>query len=228
MGKQKSVILLFVSMLVSLGLTQLACNTTDRPVTTPAFVLTQGPTNTPCGYPGNTCTPTDTATSTPTDTPTATATGTPCTSGVLGNGSTESASAMGSGDMLMEPVTPGSSVTLQGLMMQSIGGYGYTIEGAVYSDNGGKPLNRLAYTPAITVLVTGFNYASLNTNLVLTGGQQYWLLVHGDYLPYTGSGGSGGFYSPSPSSYGSLPASLTAVDFQAAYYLIGLYGVYCP
>jgi hypothetical protein len=234
MKNGKTIVLFFVLMLISLGWTLLACNTNDRPVTTPAFVFTPGATNTPCGYPGNTCTPTFTFTSTftsiptPTNTATFTATSTMC-GGIIGNSIPQNESGYsggGNGDLYFEPITPASSITLMGIMVETW--QGSSFEGAVYSNNAGAPYSLLAYTAPELAQAIGFNYASLNQNFRLTSGTTYWLMSHTTYQFYTSSGGSGGYYGPGPTSFGVLPSTLTAADFQGDNFLYGLYGVYCP
>ncbi len=206
MGKQKSVILLFVSMSVSLGLTQLACNTTDRPVTTPAFVVTQGPTNTPCGYPGNTCTPTFTFTETFTNTPTPTNTATPC----IGFGSNTSGSyGYYSAQIMASRYYLSSSSTIDNLWVYTLYGT-QRVSAALYQDGGSGAPSNLIVQSASQPAIAGWSKIPI-THTALSAGY-YWIAtqIEYGYYVYYYTGNSNDQWASHGQAYGAFPSVWSA------------------
>ena len=198
-----------------------ACNNSNPPVV-PALGFTPNPTNTPCGWPSNTCTPTFTCTHTPTSTPT----NTPCT-GVFGNNAVEGDGGSNGGTLYLDYFVAGSNTSLTKLSFYAYSAY-CSYEMAVYSDNSVHPNNLLAQT-GVHTSVYGWNTVDLPSPVALVSGTAYWLGTHynGDFA-INFSGPATMAYQSVGTTYGSLPAAYSGGGPYGDVWLFSIYGTTCP
>ncbi len=186
-----------------------ACNSNDRPVSPSLQVL---PTDTPCGWPGNTCTPTFTWTFTPTSTPTFTPT---CVgaSGSLAAPVTYTTWSVSSGLIIARPVTVSGRVRITDIQLADYcTGSGNSLTVGIYGDSGS------GYPAALVASTTGTgsgNCGGVNPvtftfgSPVLLDPGPYWLAVGGSGTVSIWLGGTGTFsaYYYYPGSFGTFPST---------------------
>ena len=224
MKNQLKALVVLIAGVLGLGLFQ-SCDNTNPPVVPAKPGVTVIPSYTPCGWPGNTCTPTLTLTPTATNTPTPTATPTATPTCVAPSGTIAAPvtynGVITGACIVANRVFLGAPARLTDIKMSDCNsGVTTSLTAGIYTDY----YNFYNYAPyqllgAVTAMGSTLCDGSLNltftfsTPITLTGGN-YWLAVGSDYQ-------FGYWYSQTLSgavvagSYGTFPA--TFPNYSSAY-----------